>query len=261
MICVLLPISRKDYLKAVFDSLAALSKPSDTELIILTDGDKELEQAVDHRLDSIHFVRTQVIHFGDGATADRNERRYRIAEIHNKLKHCLPEACDYVFAIEDDTVVPPHALTNLFELLDQPNTAYVSGVELGRWNTPYIGAWRVDDVYNPTKVSSLMPALVDNMSLYLHHQVDAGGLYCALIDADLYKMHQFQPFDNQGKNGLGCDVNFGLYLRQQGYKCLIDWGVQCDHIGDKGSVNLGNTTPVQVQFTKDVKDKWFARTL
>lgn len=270
MICVVLPISRRDYLKPVFDSLTALEKPIDTQLIILIDGDEALRSAVEYRAYSMDYANTQLIKFGDGAPADRNERRYRIAEIHNKIKHCLPEECDYVFAIEDDTVVPPHALANLLELFDEPNVAYASGVELGRWNTPYVGAWIVDDVYNPSKIISLAHeiSVLDwgTDASYLESKaetetIDAGGLYCALIDADIYKMHQFEPFDKQGKNGLGCDVNFGLYLRQQSYKCLIDWSVQCDHIGDKGSVNLGNTKPVRVQFTKDVTGKWFGKAI
>lgn len=259
MISIVLPISRRDYLKPVFDSLAALEKPSDTELIILTDGDKDLEQAVDRRLDSLSFRRITVLQYSDGAPSDRNERRYRIADIHNTLRHHIPDRADYVFSIEDDTVVPTHALRKLTELLAQPNVAYASGVELGRWNTPYLGAWLADDINKPSQIHSYMPALVDGTMLYELDQIDAGGLYCALIDADLYKMHQFEPFDKQGKNGLGCDVNFGLYLRQQGYKCYIDWSVQCDHIGEKGSVNLGNTKPVQVQFTKDIRGRWFGK--
>jgi hypothetical protein len=89
-------------------------------------------------------------------------------------------------------------------------------------------------------------------------EIDAGGLYCALIDADLYKMHTFEPLDKQGWNGLSCDVNFGLYLRQQGYKCLIDWDLQTDHIGEYGSVNLGNTKPEELIFIK-TNGEWVCR--
>lgn len=274
MITIVLPISRRDYLKPVFDSLTALDKPSDTELIILIDGDKELEKAVDRRLDALSFNRIQVIKFGEGAPLDRNERRYRISEIHNKLKHCLPDEdkCEYVFAIEDDTVYSPDTLTKLARGFSNSDCAFVEGVELGRWNTPYVGAWFFDNLSDPKKVTSVRaPAydmadpnwVIDNAHLLANdnlEEIDAGGLYCALIDADLYRMHYFEPLDKQGKNGLGCDVNFGLNLRQQDYKCYIDWSIECDHIGDKGSVNLGNTTPVQVVFTKNNKG-WYGQTI
>lgn len=254
MICVVLPISRKDYLKPVFDSLAALHTPEDTQLLIITDGDHELERAVDRRLDSIHFSRIQVVSFGDSPAEDIDSRRYRISAIHNKARHLIPEETDYVMLLEDDTTYPPNTLTKFIKTLDNVDSAvFVEGVELGRHNSPYVGGWKADSVYKPNEFLSVMP----NHGI---QNIDAGGLYCCLVEAELYRMHQFEPWDKEGKNGLSCDVNFGLYLRQMGYDCFIDWSIQLDHIGDRGSVNLGNTKPVQIIFQK--KDgKWLATTL
>ncbi len=257
MITIILPISRTDYLKPVFDCLNALERPKDTELLIITDGDKSLERTVDRRLDSIHYKRIQIISYSDKAVADltpqhRDTRRFRISDIHNKVRHYIPYGCDYVFSIEDDTTYPPDALTRMLQtFLQHPNCAFVEGVELGRRKTPYIGAWKTDNVYDPHEIISTMPS-------HGLQSIDAGGLYCALIDADLYKMHHFEPFDKQGNNGLSCDVNFGIYLRQQNYQCYLDHSIQCDHIGEKGSVNLGNTQPVQVVFEK-LANRWSAR--
>lgn len=254
MITILLPISRTTYLKPMFDCLDTLERPKDTELLIITDGDSALERAVDKRLDSISYPHVRVLSFGNKAAENINDRRYRIAAIHNKTKHYIAEDCEYIFALEDDTVCPPDTLTKLlhgFNSVD--NCAFIEGVELGRWNYPYIGAWKTDNVFEPNEFLSAMPS-------HGIAEIDAGGLYCALIDADLYKMHNFQPFDTEGKNGLSCDVNFGLYLRQQGYKCYIDHSIQCDHIGVKGSVNLGNTKPVQVRFSR-MNNKWTGETL
>ncbi len=251
MITVILPISRTDYLKPVFDCLINLDKPDDTELLIITDGDVNLERAVDKRLDSVNFAKIQVVSYGEKPATTINERRYRIADIHNKAKHYVSDDCDYVFLVEDDTTYPKETLTQLFKSFNAIETyrcAYVEGVQLGRHNSPYIGAWLADDINDPSSITSMM--LSEGIK-----EIDAGGFYCAMVDADLYTNHYFEPYDKEGVNGLSCDVNFGLYLRQRGYTCYIDWNVQCDHIGDKGSVNIGNTTPCQLQFKKE-NNKW-----
>jgi hypothetical protein len=205
-----------------------------------------LQDKVDKRLDSLNYKRIQVISFGDTPAEDINSRRYRISEIHNKAKHYVSDDCEYVFLYEDDTVIPKGTLTQLFKSFKSvDNCGFMQGVQVGRHNTPYIGAW----LYTPDEFISLLP----NIGV---EEITAGGFYCALVDADLYKNHHFEPFDKEGLNGLSCDVNFGMYVRQQGYGCWIDWDVQTDHIGERGSVNIGNTTPVQLQFKKGEDDKW-----
>lgn len=238
-------------MKPVFDSLKALIRPLDTELLIITDGDSNLDKALEHKLNGTVFASIRFIKFGDIPSEGIANRRHRIAAIHNKARHYINDKCDYVLLIEDDTTYPPDTLTKMVETISYEDGAYVTGVELGRWNTPYVGAWKADNIHEPNEIISVMPS-------HGLQEIDAGGLYCCLVDAELYRMHQFEPLDKQGKNGLSCDVNFGLYLRQQGYKCLIDWSIQCDHIGDKGSVNLGNTKPEQVRFSK-VNNEWIAR--
>lgn len=253
MTTLVLPISRTGYLKPVFDCLNALEKPEDTELLIITDGELELSRAIDRRLDQISYRRIRVISFGDAPAESIKDRRLRISAIHNKARYHIPEDCEYVLSIEDDTVYPPKTLSELLlTMTTQPTAAFVQGVELGRHNTPYVGGWLADDCYNPSSIESVMP--VQEIQ-----EIQAGGLYCALIDADLYKQHYFEPFADFPK-GLSCDLNFGLYLVQQGYTCWMDWSIQCDHIGVKGSVNLGNTKPVKVLFERQ-GDAWTLETL
>jgi hypothetical protein len=232
-------------LRPVFDCLINLEKPDDTELLIITDGDVNLERAVDKRLDSVSFAKIQVVSYGEKPATTINERRFRISDIHNKAKHYVSGDCDYVFLVEDDTTYPKETLTKLFKSFKSvENCMYVEGVQLGRHGAAYVGAW----LYDQDVFMSLMPGKGVE-------QISAGGFYCALTDAELYKMHHFEPFDKEGTNGLSCDVNYGIYLKQQGYECLIDWSIQTDHIGERGSVNLGNTMPEQLQFKKE-NDKW-----
>ena len=97
----------------------------------------------------------------------------------------------------------------------------VTGVELGRWGVPYVGAWKVDDIMNPQKVISME----SKVGKSLVEEIDAAGLYCALIRADLYKQHSFTT-----DNGLGPDVNMAIEFRQLGFKNYIDWFVPVTHI-------------------------------
>lgn len=265
MITIVLPISRRDFLRPIFNCLEQLDRPADTELIILLDGDADLAKAVDARLDLISYAGIRVGSFGDGPVPDRASRRFRISEIHNHIKDQIPDNCDYVFSIEDDTTYPPDTLTKMLGFFDYyEDCAFVEAVELGRHKSKYVGGWKADNIEDPIMISSVMPNFnADELELLamkrpVMERIDAGGLYCALIKADLYKEHHFEPFDQQGENGLSCDVNFGLWLRRKGFSCFMDWSIQCDHIGDKGSVNMGNTMPIQIVFEKR-KGRWTSR--
>ncbi len=252
MITIILPISRTDFLKPVFDCLINLEKPDDTELLIITDGDVNLERAVDKRLDSVNFAKIQVVSYGEKPATTINERRYRIADIHNKAKHYVSNECQYVFLVEDDTTYPKDALKKMTDRLKIiPELGFIEGVQLGRHNSPYIGAWSIDK----NEVTSMLPMEIMGKIQGIQ-EISAGGLYCCLARADLYKSHHFEPFDKIGTNGLSCDVNFGVYIRTKGYLNIIDWSIHTDHIGDKGSVNLGNTKPCQLQFKKGEDDNW-----
>lgn len=255
MITIVLPVSRTEYLRPVFNCLNALERPESTELLIITDGDASLEQAVNRRLESISYKRIQVISYGDTPGEDIDSRRFRISDLHNKAKNFINPKSKYVFSIEDDTTYPSDTLIRLYDVMARhEDCAFVEGVELGRRNTPYVGAWKADNIKKPNNILSVEPPYVGdplkNEINLIAHEIDAGGLYCALIDAEQYRSHHFQPFDADINVGLSCDLNFGLWLRNKGFKCFIDWSVQCDHIGDKGSVNLGNTKPKQVRFDK-----------
>jgi hypothetical protein len=97
----------------------------------------------------------------------------------------------------------------------------ITGVELGRWGVPYVGAWRADDVSKAKEITSIENKTKEPCI----EEIDGCGLYCALIDAELYKQHEFTI-----KNGLGPDVNLGLFLRNKGKKNYIDWSIPVTHL-------------------------------
>lgn len=258
MITIILPVSRPDYLKEVFSCLSELEKPKDTELLIVIDGDKKLEAEIDRHLDKLSFSVIRLISHTQSPAQTINERRYRISDVHNQAKYCISGKCEYVFLIEDDTTFPPHALNSMLRAYeDDPLAGFVEGVELGRHNTPYIGAWQANSINDPTEIRSVMPGDISDLTQVTN--IDAGGLYCCLVRGDLYRKHHFEPYDKEGANGLSCDVDLGLSLRRAGHTCYIDWSVQCEHLSDKGPISIKNTKPAQVVFEK-FDDRWMART-
>lgn len=253
MIAVVLPISRTDYLKEVFKCLSELEKPDDTELLIIIDGNKRLEKAIGKKLGSLNFKTIKIINHTDKPASTINARRQRISDIHNLAKHNISKEAEYVFLIEDDTTYPSNTLKRFLGTIDK-DTGYIEGVELGRYNAHYVGAWKVNNLSDPNKVTSAIPIKGNNHL----EPIDAGGLYCCLVKSDLYRNHHFEPYDKVGENGLSCDVNFGLYIRRKGYKCYLDWSVKCGHLTEGSEITIDNTEPHLVEFSK-LNDEWKCR--
>lgn len=250
-VTIFIPISRIEHAALLFASLEQLDCDREsTSLLTYVDGDNALFEHIRQLTESSKFANGQCVQRkaqpGQVKTYDVSGRRRRIAAIKNESKAFLPD-CDYVFGVEDDTIVPPHALA---QLLDDhaayPHAGFIEGVELGRWGVPYVGAWHADDVYEPTRLTTITPG--EGLE-----EIDAGGFYCYLVRRSLYNEFDYRPF---GNNDLGPDVAFGLHLRQQGFHNYVDWRVQCDHRRRDGSVISFHTAqPRQVAVFK-VKNSW-----
>ncbi len=222
-ITAILPISRLNFLDRVIDSLLRQThKPN--YLLVVYDGREEQLIEARNKIVGLDFESVRFVESNNLAPAfSIPDRRRHIVNIHNQMAEII-EDTDWIFSIEDDGILPIDALAKLAKFAEStPNVGMITGVELGRWGVPYVGAWTVDDIFNTKEVTSL-----ENRSLTTPHTVDpidACGLYCALIRADLYKEHVF--FTN---NGLGPDVNLGLQLRQRGYDNYIDWSISVEHL-------------------------------
>jgi hypothetical protein len=182
------------------------------------------------------------------------DRRKRIAAHHNQAKDLIEHDTGYVFSVEDDTTFGRQALNQLRKIaISHRAFGMVEGVELGRWGIPYVGAWKADDIYDPKLLTSVLNKYGPNMDT-MSENIDAGGLYCALIKADLYKLHTFTS-----ANGLGPDVNLGLELRQLGYENFIAWNVPCTHHFSKNGVEqklTPDTASREVHLVKESDKKW-----
>jgi hypothetical protein len=243
-VIIFIPVSRDDHLDRLFASLEMLDCDAEqTSLLTYVDGERTLYERVQQRVEASKF-KERLTHRRkyEKPTHSLTERRKRIAAIKNESKRLIGE-CDYVFGIEDDTIVPTHALSQLLtDYAIHPFAGFIEAVELGRWAWPYVGAWKADDVYEPTKLESLTPG--EGVA-----QIDAGGFYCYLTKRENYMMHDYAPF---GRNDAGPDMNFGLYLRQQGFKNYIDWTINCQHRMRGGmNISLPGTKAVRVAFVKE----------
>lgn len=222
-ITAILPVSRMQYLDRVIESLLAQThKPNN--LLVVYDGHhsdyvEARNKIVGLDFESVRFVESTSLTLAFSIP----DRRRHIVNIHNQIRTLIGDT-DYIFSIEDDGILPSDALERLVKTVTKNiDTGMVTGVEVGRWGVPYIGAWTVDDIADTKVITSLTSRVSENPTVV--EPIDACGLYCALIRADLYKEHEFYT-----ENGLGPDVNLGLFMRNKGFNNYIDWGLPVTHL-------------------------------
>lgn len=226
-ITTILPVSRTKYLDRIIDCMMNQTVEIDS-LIVVFDGNDDEFISVRNKIQDLYIENKLCVKSINRRSAETiAERRWHIVSIHNQIRDLIVDA-DWIFSVEDDGILPDDALEKLINTVSEiDDVGMVTGVELGRWGLPYVGAWRVDDIFNPRKITSLENRLTDGSGVTLE-EIDGCGLYCALIRADSYKSHEFDT-----RNGLGPDVNLGLYLRQSGFNNYINWGIPVTHITER----------------------------
>lgn len=243
---IVLPVSRDMFLDRIFMALETLEcEANNTNLFAYVDGDMNLFVKTRNLVEQSKFAQRLCVQRrrqeGRIKVYDLKRRRLRISAIHNEMRQYIQPA-DFILLTEDDTVLGALALKRLTRAYsERPYAGFVSGVEVGRHGVTHIGAWRVDDVYDPTKIES-----IDAQQTGVE-EVDAAGLYCTLVRYSHYVKHDFKPFD---RNDLGPDVEFGLELRQMGQKNYVDHSVRCEHRTPTESLTVANTPTMKVTFTK-----------
>ena len=248
-VTIVLPISRELILDRLFAGLELLECDKErTNLFVYVDGDNNLYTKTRNLVEQSKFNQRLCVQRKDSTKVNNfsiEKRRKRIADIHNEIKQYLVKS-DFVFLIEDDTLLPSYALKYLFEgYRAQPYAGLVTGWELGRWGVPYIGVWRTDDVYKPSELKSV----INSQGL---EPIDASGLYCCLTRTEHYMAHEFKPYSDV----LGADVDYGLKLRTDGFMNYVDWRVKCEHYNNKGLVVKDK--PVVAFLRKNDQGTWIA---
>lgn len=250
IVTIVMPVSRKDFLHRIFAQLDMM--PCDvnkTNLLVYVDGGAELFNFARNFVVNSKFKEKLCVYRKKGLPADNyiRGRRDRIAAIHNELTNIIG-ICDYVFLLEDDTLFPLNTMEKLIKSASfYHHAGIISGVQIGRWGMTVPGIWRVDSPYDTQKIYSLLPNKEKPFE-----EIDACGLYCCFVRADLYKKSEFKSFDTI----LGPDVYFGLALRREGYKNYVDWSLNTEHLTKTGGIRMETTTLQQITFTKIEAGRW-----
>ena len=240
-ITIVLPISRYKNLETVLTSIELLDTGNNiVSIIAIVDGDESLYVKARNLILKMKFEQKLCVKYrSEEKSSNFNVliRRKRISDIHNEVKKSISK-CDYIFLLEDDGIIKSNALEMLFkEYLIDPYIGFVSGLEIGRWGYPHIGAWTVDSIYDTKFFYSIdKPQNVTN--------VDASGFYCLLTRYETYMSHVFKPY---GNNQLGPDVDFGIELRKQGYINKVHDKVLLDHLTDDHIISFSNTETVKLE--------------
>lgn len=232
-VTIVLLVSRSFLLDDLFSGLARLDcDRTQTNLFVLVDGDINLYLKVRKLIDMVTFNNKLVVRAPhvERRSPSQQFRRSRIAYLHNLAKQYL-NPCDYILTLEDDGLFPSNGLTKLLKSYKRrPNAGFIQGLEVGRWQSRYIGAWNVDNPADPTSIESITykKGLLS---------IDAGGLYFCLTKYEHYIDHEFKPTNN-----FGPDITFGLALRNKGLKNYIDTSIVLDHHNESGRIfNLKDT--------------------
>lgn len=243
MITIVLPISRPYFLQSVFNHLEyVLCDPKEVSLLTYVDGDQRLYEKARNLTVNSRFNQKLCVYRAKGqpSAGSVKRRRKRIADIHNELKQYINDS-DYIFCLEDDTLIPPQTISNLYKkITESVGIGFVSGVELGRWGYKHIGAWEVDDVYD----TNIFTSIPHGQGI---RKVDAAGMYCCMINSVFYLRHHFEPFEDVA----GPDVNFGLYLRRQGLTNYVDYSIKCTHLSLKEEIKYDPNYIVQVELKRE----------
>jgi len=132
----------------------------------------------------------------------------------------------------------------LNNIINRNDIGFISGIELGRWGYTHIGAWRVDNCFEPENIESI--GLDDGLV-----EVDCAGLYCCMVSLNNYINGEFMPFEKI----LGPDFSFGLGLRRKGLTNYVDTNIRCIHKTPKEDITFDNSSIVCIKFNK-INDSW-----
>lgn len=234
-ISIVIPLSRPELLPLVAEQLDQITDCAyKFELVATLDNVKVNKEAVfkalegrgiTHRFKNITLIPLpEHLRKKPARRLDVISRRNRITLAHNLMREQLG-ASSFVFGFEDDTVLPDGVLKKLTDswVSRVEDCGIVQGVQAGRWSSQYIGAWRSDNVLEPTEFES-MPYKKKGLE-----EIDGGGLFCFLTPTAVYREMEFYWVEPMGP-----DVWFGVELRRRGLVNYIDWSIPCGHvIGDE----------------------------
>lgn len=261
VVTIVLPVSRTDHIRRIFAQLDMMPcNREQVHILTVIDGPQELIDLAVTLTEGSKF--NQKIHFarrkGIPNVGSVKGRRFRIADIHNEARAIVKNIpCDFIFSLEDDTLIPLNTLEKLLTDYQQhPYAGFISGLELGRWGWESVGAYTANDVYDTYALTSLDPKIIKPQTPGMEQElikVDAAGLYGCLIKKDNYINHEFKTFEN---GALGPDIDLGLSLRREGLLNYVDPNLRFDHLTKTEAISFKTANVVHVKISKTEDGKW-----
>lgn len=226
-ITVYIPFTRPESVEPFFNDLRTIGIDLSLINLAITVDRGEIEgvqiyEKIMKEMNTFNYRKFLVIRNQDHRVNEVNigVRRERIAEIHNQVKPLIAELDgEYVLGLEDDTSFTNLNVTRLIEKLQEPNVGLVTAYEAGRWYKKIIGVWQFDNVDDPKSCWTCLPS-------YDFESIDAAGFYAYVTPTDLFLAHNY---NTESWQPWGPDVNYGFWLRQNGYDNYVDWSQPCNH--------------------------------
>jgi hypothetical protein len=258
-VLIVLPLSRKWAVEMQAKQLARMNRFTDinVELLVFIDNNDIKPQMVADMFERYEMPIAYRI-----AESGRHEphevrlfyRRDRMVEMLTMVQGeilKIKRPFDMMFMVEDDTMIQADALQRLLtdykEVTEQGlKVGLIEGVQVGRHGVRMIGAWRMDDLENPT----VMSTIPYNTSSFFE-KIDGGGLYCFITPMELFLAHTWSWHDEC----FSVDVMYGIELRKKGYTNLIDWTVVTGHTDQHGNVLYPNDNCTVARYEKH-GDEW-----
>lgn len=259
-ILIAIPLSREWAVEMQVKQMVALNRFTDIDMHILffCDNEDVREHIIEDRIQYHEMTIPYTIH----NTKRRAPQEVRIYHRRDRIKEMLtlmqtfigtmPQKFDMLFMVEDDTEIQSDTLERLLvdykELCEQKvNVGLIEGVQVGRHGIRMIGAWRMDDLHNPTEMST-----VPYNATGFFEKIDGGGLYCFITPMQLFLDHKFYWHDEC----FSVDVTYGIELRKKGYTNLIDWTVITGHVDRHGNNFKPNENTTVARYLKQPDGKW-----
>lgn len=257
---IAIPLTRKWAVEMQVRQLVALNRFTDVDMHVLffVDNADIHTSFIEDRIQFVEMTIPYTIHNTKRKAPQEIRiyyRRDRITEMLTMMQEfvrSMPQQFDMLFMVEDDTKIQSDTLQRLMsdykDLSEQKvNVGIIEGVQVGRHGIRMIGAWRTDDVHNPTR----METIPFNTSSFFE-KIDGGGLYCYIVPMQLFLDHTFYWHDEC----FAPDVTFGIELRKKGFTNLIDWTVVTGHADQNGNVLYPNENCTVAAYEKQENGEW-----
>jgi glycosyltransferase involved in cell wall biosynthesis len=259
-------ISRDVVLDEYFGQIKTLGLPPETHWFILVDSNQEpfIEKIKAYQAEHEgQFLSSRMFVTGEDSLSYSRDFESRGMRIANFIKIIINQAAqkmggsEFLFMVEDDTLVPENAYGRLLPLIKRGHkTVYASGIECGRGFTKHTGICWLKKNDKGEITGRTIPSMKTLKGVV---EIGGGGWYCWIGRArELQHWTTRMPMRCFDGKMLGPDVMMAHDLQQFGYSCLCDTTLQCDHYDERRKVWLPASTGkgYDIEYYKDKSGDW-----